>query len=281
MTPAAPRDLEAARALVAERGLRIGDPLVLLASCGSTNDEAKEAAREGAAHGAVWVTEEQTKGRGRQGRVWQSPAGDGLLFSVLLRVSCEPSRVPQLSLACGVAVRDAIAKAIGDDAAALVKWPNDVLVRGTDGQLRKVAGILVESSVSGARASHVVVGVGVNVCTRAFPAELAQATSVAIERGARGSGASTPDRAELLVDVLGGLDRLVELVAHRGLAPLRACLEAHDALAGREVAVEGARGTAAGIDAEGRLLVRGPDGAVTRVTSGEVHLGTAVVGSGV
>ena len=278
MSEAASRDLEAARARIALRGLRIGEPLVVLASCASTNDEAKEAARAGAPHGAVWAAEAQTNGRGRQGRVWQSTPGDSLVFSVLLRVACVPARVPQLSLACGIAVRDAVARAIGDDGAALVKWPNDVLVRGTDGVLRKVAGILVESSVSGARANHVVVGVGVNVHARAFPAELAHASSVALERAARGlSGA--PDRAEILTDVLAGLDREVELVAHRGLGPLRTRLATHDALAGREVAVEGARGVALGIDAEGRLLLRTADGETARVASGEVHLGTGVVGS--
>ncbi len=265
------RDLEAAPALFSARGLRIGAPLSVVAECASTNDDAKEAARAGAPHGAVWVAESQTRGRGRQGRTWVGSPGECLLFSVLLRVTCEPSRIPQLSLACGLAVRDAVATALGAPGDVLVKWPNDVLVR-RDGVLRKIAGILVESSLAGGRASHVVVGVGLNVHARAFPEELAHATSIAIERAARGLGPGA-DRASLLADVLAGLDRDVELVAHRGLAPVRSRLAACDALEGRDVEVDDARGVASGIDTEGRLLVRMPDGTTKRVVAGEVHLG--------
>jgi BirA family biotin operon repressor/biotin-[acetyl-CoA-carboxylase] ligase len=279
-------DLADAPRLFTARGLRLGAPLSVAFETGSTNDDAKEGARAGAPHGAVWVAEAQTRGRGRQGRAWQSPPGENLLFSVLLRVACPPSRVPQLSLACGLAVRDAVARAIEDDVDVLVKWPNDVLVRRREeGRtvLRKVAGILVESSVSAGgatlpRTSHLVVGVGLNVRTRAFPSELPLATSIAIERAARGREAEV-SRAAVLADVLAGLDADVELVAHRGLglARVRARLAAHDALAGREVEVEGARGTAEGIDDEGRLLVRTASGETVRVTSGEVHLGLAAL----
>lgn len=278
-------DLAHAPALFASRGLRLGAPLIVLSETASTNDDAKEGARAGAAHGAVWVAEAQTRGRGRQGRTWQSPPGENLLFSVLLRVTCPPSRVPQLSLACGLAVRDAVAAAVGEDASVLVKWPNDVLVRRGE-TLRKVAGILVESSVapgsgsSVARTSHVVVGVGLNVHTRGFPPELPAATSIAIEREARGMPPlGTLARADVLADVLAGLDHDVELAAHRGLAPLRSRLAARDALAGREVEVDGVRGVASGIDAEGRLLVRSASGETARVVAGEVHLGLPVLGS--
>lgn len=277
-------DLARAPQLFAERGLRLGAPLSFAVETASTNDDAKEGARAGIAHGAVWVAEAQTRGRGRQGRAWQSPPGENLLFSVLLRVACPPSRVPQLSLACGLAVRDAVARAIGDDADVLVKWPNDVVVRrGDDGGavLRKVAGILVESSVSAGgsslpRTSHVVVGVGLNVRTRAFPSELPFATSIALERAARGR-APDVSRAAVLADVLAGLDADVELVAHRGLglASVRARLARYDALAGREVSASEARGTAEGIDAEGRLVMRTAAGESVRITSGEVHLGLA------
>ncbi len=260
------------RELVRERALRLGDPLVALEECASTNDEAKEGARAGAPHGATWLAESQTRGRGRQGRTWSSGPGDALLVSVLLRIPCEPSRVPQLSLACGLAVRDAVAKAVSDDASVVVKWPNDVLVRG-----RKVAGILIESSISAgppARTSHVVVGIGINVHARELPDELqAIATSVARERSAVG-GTSAPDRAEILADVLAGLDRDVELVAFRGLTKVRARLSARDALAGRTVEVDGFRGVASGIDDEGRLLVRSAEtGEIRRVVAGDVHLG--------
>jgi BirA family biotin operon repressor/biotin-[acetyl-CoA-carboxylase] ligase len=285
-----PRVGELARAaeIIAARGLAIGAPLVLAEETRSTNDDAKQGARAGGAHGAVWLAESQTGGRGRQGRAWLSPRGENLLFSVLLRLRCAPARVPPVSLACGLAVRDAVARALGTspeaDRDVLVKWPNDVLVRSPrDGALRKVAGVLVESAVAGSRVEYVVVGIGINVHTRALPDEVASlATSVALEREARGASRAegdTLDRAEILADVLTGLERDVEHVAHKGLAFVHARLMRHDALFGSRVESLGEpgeaaaiRGVAAGIDVDGRLLVRGDDGVVTRVASGEMRL---------
>jgi BirA family biotin operon repressor/biotin-[acetyl-CoA-carboxylase] ligase len=169
--------------------------------------------------------------------------------------------VPPLSLVVGLAVRDAVARALGANDAVQVKWPNDVHVRG-----RKIAGILVESAVAGARVESLIVGIGINVHTREFPPELAAiATSVARENGAA-------DRAAILVDVLDGLERDLERAAHTGLGAMQARLAQHDALVGRAVRGDGVEGTAEGIDSEGRLLVRRRDGTLQRLVSGEVHL---------
>lgn len=267
ITTRVPPDLLGLADVLAARGGRLGTPLSIEAETESTNDDAKQGAREGAPHGALWVADAQRRGRGRQGRVWTSPRGENLMFSVLLRVSCPPQRVPPLALVAGLAVRDAVARAIGDDAAAKVKWPNDVLVRG-----KKIAGVLVESSLVGSRVDHVVVGIGINVHTRDMPAELAGvATSVALERS---SAAPPPERAEILADVLERLDHDVEHVAHKGLGLVHARLTKHDALLGAEVTVDGwdAPGTAAGVDVDGRLLVRRADGTVAHVASGEVRV---------
>ena len=274
-------DLVRAPEAIAARGGALGVPLVIAEETGSTNDDAKQGARDGAPHGAVWLAEAQTVGRGRQGRAWLSPRGENLLFSVLLRLRCAPARVPPVSLVCGLAVRDAVARALGAASGGdvLVKWPNDVLVRSArDGVLRKVAGVLVESALAGAKVEYVVVGIGINVHTRALPDEVAEiATSIALERDARGaSGAGELDRAEILADVLAGLDRDVEHVAHKGLGLVHARLTRHDALAGRAVesadAATPLHGIASGIDLDGRLLVRREDGTMTRVSSGEMRL---------
>ncbi|MFO0737873.1 MAG: biotin--[acetyl-CoA-carboxylase] ligase [Labilithrix sp.] len=249
-------DLEAVAA-------RRAAPVHLLASTASTNDDAKAGARAGSPHGSLWIADTQTAGRGRQGRRWESPPGENLLFSLLLRIPCAPARVPPLSLVVGLAVRDAVARALGEtgDDTVKVKWPNDVHVRG-----RKIAGILVESAVAGTRVESLIVGIGINVKTRELPPELASiATSVALEGGAA-------DRAAILLDVLAGLDRDLERAAHTGLGALRARLEAHDALVGKRISSDGLAGIASGIDADGRLLLRGDDGTVHRVASGEVHL---------
>jgi BirA family transcriptional regulator, biotin operon repressor / biotin---[acetyl-CoA-carboxylase] ligase len=261
-------DLARVRESIAARGITLGAPLTIAEETASTNDDAKEGARAGAAHGATWLAESQTAGRGRQGRAWLSARGENLLFSVLLRLRCPPARVPPVSLACGLAVRDAVARSLGSSRAddVLVKWPNDVLIGG-----KKVAGVLVESALSGAKVEYVVVGVGINVLMREVPEALSSlATSIALE------GGTDLDRAEILADVLTGLDRDVELVAHRGLGLIHARLARHDALSGHDVETmdSSLQGTACGIDLEGHLLVRTTDGAVTKVASGELRLRT-------
>lgn len=264
-------DLEHARELLGANGGRLGAPLHLLSSTGSTNDDAKAGAKEGAPHGAVWIAEEQSAGRGRQGRTWTAARGESLLFSVLLRLACPPTRVPLVSLVAGLAVRDAVAKAMAgatNGAQVLVKWPNDVVVRegGVD---RKVAGILVESSLMGSKVEHVVVGIGLNVHTRVFPPELAPiATSVAL------AGGKDPDRARILADVLAGLDHDVEHVVHRGLSLVLGRLQAADSLLAKPLESEDGSlvGDGAGIDPDGRLVLRQPDGTLVKVSSGEVRL---------
>ena len=265
-------DLVRVPELLAARGCRLGHPTHLLGVTGSTNDDARAAARQGAPHGSLWVAETQSRGRGRQGRTWVSPPGENLLFSVLLRISCAPQRVPPLSLVCGLAVRDAVAKAMGEGAGrVLVKWPNDVVIAPPSGgpSFRKVAGILVESAVTGAKVEHLIVGIGVNVHTRELPEGLeAIATSIAREN------TRPPDRAEILVDILEALDRELEPAAHRGLGSIVARLSSHDALSGRMLESEdgSVTGTGCGIDVDGRLLVRRSDGVVVKVASGEMRV---------
>ena len=272
------QDLAGAAEVIVARGGSLGLPLVIVAETGSTNDDAKAGARKGAPHGAMWLAESQRAGRGRQGRAWLSTSGENLLFTVVLRLRCMPARVPLISLVAGLAVRDAVARALGSDADAdvVVKWPNDVMVRGPGGALRKVAGVLVESALAGAKVEYVVVGMGINVLARTLPADVAAtATSIAIERDARAALPVT-GRAEILADVLGGLERDVELVAHKGLGHVHARLTRHDALRGHAVESVGdggeLRGVAEGIDLDGRLLVRREDGTLVHVSSGEMRL---------
>ena len=255
-------DLARASALIAERGIALGKPMHLLAETTSTNDEAKRGAKAGEAHGATWVAESQTAGRGRQGRSWVSPRGENLLFSVLVRVTCPPARLPPLALVAGLAARDAIARA-APEREVQIKWPNDVVVGG-----KKVAGVLVEATLQGSTVEALVVGVGINVHTRDFPDDLApRATSVAL------LASRPPDRGELLADVLAGLDRDLELVASRGLGLVHSRLARADALRGAPVTSDSGAGIAEGIDADGRLLVRRADGVLARWVAGEVHLG--------
>ena len=234
-----------------------------MAEIDSTNDAAKRAAKLGAPSGATFVAEVQRSGRGRQGRTWFGARGESILASVLVRLQCEPRNLPPITLACGLAVRDAVARAI--TTRALLKWPNDVLVGG-----RKVAGVLVEAVIAGKSVEAVVIGFGINVHQRSFPDEIAErATSVAM------LAATPPERAEILADVLAGIDHDVAHVAARGLGLIHARITEADALAGRRIQTdEGVRGEALGIDVSGALRVRRDDGTLVGLHAGEVHLAT-------
>jgi BirA family transcriptional regulator, biotin operon repressor / biotin---[acetyl-CoA-carboxylase] ligase len=242
------------------RGLALGSPLTALEVTESTNDLALDAARAGAPHGATFIAEQQTRGRGRRGRQWSSPPGQNLTFSTLLRPKLEPERASSLTLAVGLAVRDVVAARVGAEVG--VKWPNDVVAQG-----RKVAGILVESQLVSGRISALVVGIGLNVSMRDLPPDISEiATSLAL------LGSAELERERLLCDLLAELDRRVRAHEALGLPALLDELRAHDALLGRRISVEGAVGVARGIDRSGALLVEDERGQVSPIVSGTVEV---------
>jgi BirA family transcriptional regulator, biotin operon repressor / biotin---[acetyl-CoA-carboxylase] ligase len=141
----------------------------------STNDIAKELAASGASEGLCVIAAEQTAGRGRQGRSWSSPAGEGLYMSVVLRPTIKPSDAGIITLLSAVAVAETLR--LDYQIEADIKWPNDIMIGG-----RKVSGILIESVIEDGRLDYVVLGVGVNTGQRSFPDEVASsATSLWIE----------------------------------------------------------------------------------------------------
>ncbi len=223
-----------------------GFEVTVLEETESTNALLADRAREGAPEGTVLVAEMQTSGRGRQGRTWVSPPRAGLTFSVLLR---PPQISGWLPLLAGLSVAVAIGEQTG--AKAGVKWPNDVLIEDVVGSARpgKVAGLLAEVTAGGA----VVIGIGLNVTTRAAELPDERATSLTL------AGAGPTDRETLLKAILRALAR--------GYASWRAdpaalvpAYRAACVTIGRQVRVElpggeAYEGLATGVDAEGRLLV--------------------------
>jgi BirA family biotin operon repressor/biotin-[acetyl-CoA-carboxylase] ligase len=223
---------------------RLGRPRLHLRSIGSTNARARELAVAGAPHGTAVTADEQTAGRGRQGRGWATPPGSALAVSLVIR---DPD--PLLSLRAGLAVADLAG------AGARVKWPNDVLVDG-----RKVAGVLVEGRL---QEGWAVLGIGVN-------AALDLAVLPDDVRGRAGTlGLEPSELPRALGDLLAALERRLAETPEATLAALRGI----DALAGRPVRWEGGSGTGAGIAEDGALLVRDAEGAVHPLAAGEVHLG--------
>jgi BirA family biotin operon repressor/biotin-[acetyl-CoA-carboxylase] ligase len=204
--------------------------------------------------GAVAACEEQTAGRGRLGSRWDAPAGRAILCSVLLRPP--PDRaVPQLSLVGGIAAAELVERATG--LPAQIKWPNDVLLGG-----RKVAGVLAEAA-----GGAVVLGIGLNVnqARGELPPDARRpVTSLLLE-----AGPGARERAPLLAELVGLVERRYAAWVVEGLEPLQPELAARDFLLGRKVVAGGRDGIARGIDGEGRLVVE-RDGASSAVESGEV-----------
>jgi BirA family transcriptional regulator, biotin operon repressor / biotin---[acetyl-CoA-carboxylase] ligase len=209
----------------------------------STNERARQLAVAGAPHGTMVTADEQTAGRGRQGRAWSAQPGEALLMSLVLRLF--DGLLP---------FRAAVAVAESIPSPAQIKWPNDVWLEG-----KKVSGILVEGRP---QQGWAVLGIGLNVSTRSFPDELSEiATSLAL------AGVSLT-REEALEAVLKSLDRLLVAPAADVLAAWRE----RDALLGAPVAWNGGRGTASGITDGGALRVE-TDAGIVELDAGEVHLG--------
>jgi BirA family biotin operon repressor/biotin-[acetyl-CoA-carboxylase] ligase len=217
----------------------------------STNERAKELADAGAPHGTVVTADEQTAGRGRQGRSWVAPPGSAILMSAVVR---ELESMPMLPLAAALAVADAAEASA--PVRCEIKWPNDVWI-----ERRKLAGILVEGRPA---AGWAVVGIGLNVLTPrdAFPPELREtATSLAAASDTR------PSVAQTLGTLLDALDARLEAEPADTLSAWRE----RDALRGERISWGEGEGVAAGIDDAGSLLVDTDAGRVT-LGAGEVHL---------
>jgi BirA family biotin operon repressor/biotin-[acetyl-CoA-carboxylase] ligase len=222
-------------------------------------------AREGAPEGTLVIAERQTRGRGRLGRSWVSPARVNLYASFVLRPRLAPADAPQLALAAAVAVARALTPLAPGRIA--IKWPNDCLLDG-----KKVAGILTEMDAEVDRVRAVVLGIGVNLNApaRAFPPELrATATSVQLATG-------TPvDRPRFVAVLCAELEAVYDRVVRDGFAEIVPAWESYSCLTGRAVTIDGggkrSSGTVRGIDTSGRLVLDGPDGE-ERVLAGDVTL---------
>ncbi len=174
----------------------IGQEILVYDSLSSTNDKAKELAREGCKSGTVIIAEEQTAGKGRLGRKWYSPAGSGLCLSIILmKPQIMPIKSPFLTITASIAVLKALSSiekgtGIIEESdkdlnkiihkvknSVEIKWPNDILISD-----KKVSGILSEMSADMDYIKYAVIGIGINVNQELFPEEIAGlATSLKIE----------------------------------------------------------------------------------------------------
>lgn len=244
----------------------IGRDIRVFAETTSTNDVVEKLARDGVAEGIVVFAESQTKGRGRLGRAWLSPAGQGLWCSVLLRPRLAPQAATQLTVITAVAVARAIEKHTGLRPG--IKWPNDIVFGD-----RKAAGILLELGAELDHIRHVILGIGLDVNLRSadLPEELRDVVTSLSEQA--GEPIDRPGLATALIQEL-------DTVYTRFLAGdfhelsdewMRRCVTL-----GRRVTLHvGDRivaGRAEALDDEGALLLRTEHGRLERVVGGDVIL---------
>lgn len=233
--------------------------LLWLEETDSTMLDAARLASAGCPSGTVVGAERQTAGQGRLGRSWHSEKESGLYFSVVLRVALPPEQTPVVTLAIGLAVAEAVTEVSG--LAVDLRWPNDVMAGD-----RKICGILIEQ-----HHQALVCGIGLNVNHESFPEPIAAtATSLRLATG------RAQNRESLLAAILEAIDRHVDLLETQGKsAVLRLFTRASSYAAGRRVLVEqsGAvlRGTTAGLDENGFLLLDEDGGARTVILAGGVR----------
>ena len=234
---------------------------------GSTNDDLKALARQGAPHGTVLIADRQSGGHGRMGRSFHSPGGVGIYFSILLRPKCAPGELMHLTCATAVAMCDAVEKAVGLRPG--IKWTNDLVY-----QNRKLGGILTELGISPkGGVDYAIIGIGINCCQqeadfaediRNIAASLSMVTGKKIQREIV---------AAAMMDALWKMDQDLLKEKARILGRYRTdCITIGQRISLLRVGEEVRHGTAIGMDDEGALLVKFENGQVETVNSGEVSV---------
>jgi len=230
----------------------------------STNIRAKEMARAGAPHGSLAVCDHQTAGRGRMTRRWETPAGEALTQSMVLR----PKVTVEQAQLCTFAAALAAAKAIEEVCPELkpgIKWPNDVVIGS-----KKCVGILCEMVLDGSGCA-IIPGVGININQKAFDGELLdKATSLLMETG------RTIDRWQVLCAYLKYMEQAVDALEKEGLEGILQEYLSRSVTLGSRVRVVGTDvefvGTAKAVDETGALIVTDESGTDRRVLSGDVSV---------
>jgi BirA family biotin operon repressor/biotin-[acetyl-CoA-carboxylase] ligase len=244
----------------------IGRDIQVFQETTSTNDVIDRLARDGVSEGVVVFAESQSKGRGRLGRKWSSPAGKGLWFSMLLRPRIRLDEATRVTVLCATALRRAIQEYAGVQ--INIKWPNDLLFNA-----KKLAGILIELNAELDQVKYLVVGIGVDVNLTAsdFPTELRdQATSL------REATGTLVNRAELAVGIMRELDNDYERLSAGHFPQIADEWEKHCQTLGQDVVIRAGpnqlRGRAESLGEDGALLLRTEHGRVERIVGGDVSL---------
>lgn len=242
----------------------VGRDIQVFQETSSTNDIAEKLARDGVAEGVTIFAESQSKGRGRLGRKWLSPTGQGLWFSILLRPRLPPGSVTQLTIATATAVARALRTQTG--LTPQIKWPNDILFQG-----KKAVGILTELSAEVDRVRYVIIGIGVDVNVTDFSPEIsAIATSLAQAAGRRFV------RAEVAAAILTEMEQDYGRIMRGQFTAVAEEWEQQCITLGRRVRIHNGdrtlNGRAESLDSDGALLLRTDHGHLERIVGGDVTI---------
>lgn len=243
----------------------VGREVIVYDEIDSTNNDAKKQAENGATEGTLIISDMQSAGKGRRGRVWSSPKNSGIFMTLILRPDMQPVKASQLTLVAGMAVRSAIRQTCGVE--ALIKWPNDMVYDG-----KKICGILTEMSADPDMINYVVIGIGINVNIENFPKEISNtATSLSLICGKK------LDRNEIIAAFCNEFERYYNIFMKT--KDMSGLVEEYNSVLvsmNKEIRVLDPReeytGTSVGIDENGELKVLMKDGLVRQVMSGEVSV---------
>lgn len=239
----------------------IGQPFVWVEEIDSTNEELKRMAAADACHGTVICAGHQTGGKGRRGRTWDSPKGDNIYLSILLRPDINPAQASMITLLGALAAADSIEAVCG--AVCQIKWPNDLVLDG-----KKVCGILTEMSTDMNGIRYVIVGIGINVNRNTFPEEISHmAGSIEKKQG----------REEIIASLLFHFEeKYNRFLEYKNMAPFLKEYNGRLAGIGRQVQIlsvgEKRICTSCGIDEGGALIVIDEEGKREKIISGEVSV---------
>lgn len=242
-----------------------GRTVVYLKETDSTNTQAKALGEKQGVHGTLLVAEKQNAGKGRRGRMWESPAETSIYMTILLRPSISSATAPMLTLVMALSVVEGIRDSTGIETG--IKWPNDIV---TDA--KKVCGILTEMSADMDGVHYVVIGAGINVNQDRFPEELKEkATSLCIKKG------TSISRPKLIASIMKRFEyNYGQFIAAGDLSSI---MDAYnEALVNCKKKVRILEpgneydAFALGINRQGELLVRKQEGELTTVFAGEVSV---------
>ena len=240
------------------------DKIYAFWSVSSTNDFAYKRALHGDAEGTLVVAEEQTRGRGRKARVWDSQFNMGLWFSLVLMPDIPTSKAGLLPFLASVSIAEALENLLG--LKPDLKWPNDALISG-----KKFCGILSDVEFTNGRVKFIILGVGLNVNHKIddFPEDIrGQATSLRIESGTR------VDRADLLAEFLKRFERNYKEFSLKGINDILDKWKARCSRFGRQVQVvqddQQFEGVFQDFDAEGCMILRLKSGETKKIVAGDI-----------